>query len=157
MLGKLIRVGRRFVSYRRQIAGELMLPVPVCRRPGEPRNNNQRPKHSDRPDHIAENFFLAPNACGFGSLFRESVLHKSREELLSAVETASLQQFLGTDDAQRFEQLRADDVLAALAASQRKVRNTGVVTAGEAGEQTGILVVRMRRRVHCTRDRLQTL
>ena len=70
------------------------------------------------------------------------------EELVAAVERARLQQLLGADHAERVEQLGADDVLAALAAVERQVGDARVVAAGEAGDERGVLVVGMRRRVH---------
>ena len=54
---------------------------------------------------------------------------------------ARLQQLLGADDTERFEQLGADDVLAALTAIEREIRDARVVGARQRRNQRRILVV----------------
>ena len=73
----------------------------------------------------------------------EAEIDGAREELLGAVDLARVQQFLRADDAELRALFRADQVLAALAARQRKVRGAHVPSAGEVGEHRRALVVRV--------------
>ncbi len=61
-----------------------------------------------------------------------------------AVDAPRGEQFLGADDSQFVALLGADQVLAALAASERQVSGTHVPSARQIRQQRGVLVVGMR-------------
>src|SRR5262245_57655203 len=79
------------------------------------------------------------------------------EELLGTIETSRLQQLLGANDAERVEELRADDVLAAFAAVQRHVRHARMIAACRPCDEGRIFVVRMRACVQHAGGSLQSL
>src|SRR5690606_17435909 len=98
---------------------------------------------------------LVPQRRGFLPRLREAVVERAREELLAAVERPRLQQLLGADDAERVEELGADEVLSTLAAVERQVGHARVVAAGDAGDERRVLVVGMRARVQGAGRRLE--
>ena len=116
LLRELVRVGRRLVSERRQVACELMLSVAVGGSTRKPRNDDERTECPDRTHHFRKRRLFSPYTRRFCTRFRESVVHHIREHLLAAVKTPRLQEFLRTDDTERLEQLWPDDVLTAFAA-----------------------------------------
>ena len=67
--------------------------------------------------------------------------------MLPTVHAPGRQEFLRADDAQRIADLRADEVLPALTARQRKVRRAHAASLGEIGDELGVFVVGMRRDV----------
>src|SRR5215470_9272037 len=79
------------------------------------------------------------------------------EELLRTIEAPRLQQLLGANHAERVEQLRADDVLAALAAVQRNVRDARMIAARRLRNERRVLVIGMRAGVQYAGCRLQPL
>jgi hypothetical protein len=131
-----------------------MLPVTVGLVPGESRMNHEWPEQADHANHVAQDFALAPLRLGLGQRFREAVVERAGEELLAPVESPRLKQFLGANNAQRVEQLRADDVLSALPASERQIRDARVVTACGPCHERGVLIIRMGARMQDTRRRL---
>ena len=72
---------------------------------------------------------------------RESEIDRAGEELLGAIDLARRQQFLRADDAELCALFGADQVLAAFAARQRKIRRAHVPAAREVREYGGTLVV----------------
>ena len=80
---------------------------------------------------------------GLGGGLGESEVDGAREELLRAVDFPRRQQFLRANHSQRGALLRSDEILAAFAASQRKIRGAHVASAREVREHRRLLVVRM--------------
>ncbi len=157
LLGELRGVAGVAVGERRNLTGHLVLAVAVGRRPAEARDQDERPEHSDVTDHVGEHVLLAPLLIRFGHRLREAEVVGSREQLAGAVERAGLQQFLRTDDAERVEQIRADDVLAALAARQRQISDPRVIVTRQRRDERRILVVGMGSRLDDARRGLQGL
>ena len=107
--------------------------------------------------HVAERVALAPLHRGFRARLREAVVERAAEELFAAVEAPRLQQLLGADDAERVEELGADDVLPALAAIQRDVRDARVIAARRPRDERRILIVGVGAGVKHAGRRLQAL
>ena len=78
---------------------------------------------------------------------RESEIDGAREELLGAVDLPRGQQFLRANHAELRALFGADQVLAAFAARQRKIRRAHMPAAREVGQHRGALVVGVRRDV----------
>ena len=91
----------------------------------------------------------APLLERFVEALREPVVDHRREVLLvDAVVLVGGQQFVGADQPERVEQLRADRVVAALAAIERQQRHARAVAAAQLRQDAAVLVIRMRRDVH---------
>ena len=87
---------------------------------------------------------------------REAVVDRRREVLtIEAVVAPRHQQLLGADQADGVEQLRADRVVARLAAIQRQQRDARAAAAAQLRQHPAMLVVWMRGGVHRARRRLQ--
>src|SRR5208282_471816 len=98
-----------------------MLAVPVARSAGESQDNHVRPESPDHPHHIAQNLIVTPFVERFLRSLGESKIDGTREELLRAVYSPRRQQLLGADYSECVPLLRTDQILATLAASQRKI------------------------------------
>ena len=131
--------------------------VTVGGRSAPPRIDHERPEHANHAHHVAEDLALVPARGGFVAPLREAEVECAREELLAAVQTTGLQQLLGADDAERIEQLAADDVLPALAAIERQIRDARVIAAGCARQKRRVFIVGMRAGVQHAGRRLQSL
>ena len=93
-----------------------MVSVSVFGRARETRDDDFRPEVTNDPHVIAENLIVVPLCeCVFGG-FRKAEFVVRREELFGVIQTPRGHQFLSPDDAQGFEQLRADEVHATFAA-----------------------------------------
>ncbi len=158
--GDLLRIlrgiGRRLERQRSEVPGELMLTVAVGLVPGEPRMDHERPEQPDHANHVAEHLAFAPLRLRFRQRLREAVVERAREELLAAIEPPRLKQFLRANDAQRVEQFRTDDVLPALAARQRQIRDARMVTSRGPRDERRVLIVGMRAGMKHARRRLQS-
>ena len=157
LFGELVGIGRRFVGERRQISGFLMVAMSIRRRAAESRIDDERPEHADDAHVVGKRVALAPLHRGFGARLGEAVVEGVAEVLLRAIEAPRLQQLLGANDAERVEQFRADDVLAAFAAVQRNVGHTCMIAARCSRDERRVLVIRMRARMQHARRRLQPL
>ncbi len=118
LLGKLFGIGRGTKRDRRQVAGELVMPVPVRRRAVPARHDHGRPEAADRRHHVGEDHLLAPQAGALFAALGKTEVVRAREQLFGAVESTRLQQLLAADDAEQIAELGADDVLPAGAPGQ---------------------------------------
>ena len=75
---------------------------------------------SDHPNHIGQNFVVIPDAHRFVSRFGKPEVGCSREELLRMVDASRIEQFLRSNNAEPLAQFRADQILAAVPARNRK-------------------------------------
>src|SRR3954467_4098680 len=105
----------------------------VARRPREAENDNIGPVFTNYPHNVAENAVVTPFLQSFCGGFGKTKIDRPCKKLLRAVNLPGIQQLLGADDAQLGALLGADQVLAALAARQRKVRCAHMAAAGEIG------------------------
>ncbi len=69
----------------------------------------------------------------------------AREVLRRPVDAPGCEQLLGADDAQRFAELVADEILPAVPAREREIRDVGVMALPEPRDEPRVLIVRMRR------------
>ena len=141
LLGKHLRIGRRGEGFLAEDGRRLVLPVSVARRAAEAEQDHVRPVAADHPHHVRQNAVVSPFLQRLVGGARESEIDGAREELLGAVDLPRGQQFLRADDAELRALFGADQVLAAFAARQRKVRRAHVPAAREVGEHGGALVV----------------
>jgi hypothetical protein len=122
----------------------------------EARDQHHRPLGADHAHHVAQHVLLAPLLERLLEALGEAVVHDRREVLLvDAVVTVGVEQLLGADQAQAVEQLRADRVVAGLAAVQRQQRHARAPAAREQRQHPAVLVVRVRGGVHRAGRRLQ--
>ena len=82
-------------------------------------------------------------------------IHRAGEKLLAAVQPPRGQQFLGADDAQFRAEFRAENVLPAVAAIDRKISGAVMASAREEGDELRVLVVGMRRDVKHAAERVE--
>lgn len=78
--------------------------------------------HLHGPDHIGEHFVLVPDFEGLVGVLGEAEVVGTAEKLGTAIGAAGGKQFLRADDAEQFLDLRADEVLAAIATGERRGR-----------------------------------
>jgi hypothetical protein len=76
--------------------------------------------------------------------------------LFAAVKPARLQQFFGADDAERLEEFRADHVLPAFAAIERKIGDARLLAPRQTRDERRVFIIRVRARVQRARSGLQT-
>src|SRR5437763_4131154 len=116
----------------------------VTRRPREAEHHNVGPVVTNYPHNVAENAVVTPFLQGFCGGFGKTKIDGPCKKLLRAVDLARIQQLLGANDAQLRALLGADQVLATLAARQRKVRRAHMPAAREVCKHGGALVVGVR-------------
>ena len=91
-----------------------------------------------------EDFVVSPLGQRLGGCLGVAEVDGAAEKLLRAVDASRGQQFLGADQSEQVALFRADEVLAAFAAGERKVAGAHVTAAGQIGKHGRVLVVRMR-------------
>src|SRR4051812_34263828 len=89
------------------------------------------------PHDIAQDLLAIPKTQRFLWCFREAEIYGASEKLPAAIEPACCEQFLRARDAELFVKLRANFVLPAVAARQRKIGGAIAATAREISEQSG--------------------
>ena len=124
----------------------MMLPAAGARR--RHGRNHVRPDHADEMNEIAGDLVAAPFLERLVEAEREAEVDGAGEVLLGAVEAVERGQFLGPQNAERFEDFGADLVLAAVAARRRRQGRAIAHPSIQLHEQPVVLVVGMRVRVH---------
>src|SRR5690554_791460 len=81
---------------------------------------------SNGEHYICQDFIPIPKLKSLFWVFAVSKIVGAGKELLSAISLSSLQELLGTDNAEQLGQFRANKVLASIASSNRKVSCLGV-------------------------------
>jgi hypothetical protein len=120
----------------------------------EPGDEHERPFHADHADDVAQHRFTAPLVESLFEALREAVVDHRREVLpVDPVVPVRDEQFLGTNEAQAVEELRADRVVARFAPIERQERHTRPIATARARQHAPVLVVGVRRGVHETRRR----
>ena len=104
--------------------------------------------HTTSPSTLIARPFLQRFVGGF----RKAEIDGAREVLLGTVDAMLGQQFLRADHAELVALLRADQVLAAFAARQRKIRRADVTASRQIRQQRVVFVVGMRRDHHDAAD-----
>lgn len=114
-------------------------------------------KASNHPDHIPESFFLPPKIKCFLRGLRIAEVDGSREKLFGSVDPAGRHELLGSKNAEFSSLFRADQILAALAAGERKAARSILTTLREIGQDGGVLVVRMSGHIEDAPEDIQLL
>ena len=99
-------------------SGDLMMAVPVARRPAENRDDHVRPEITHDADDVAQDRILRPVLVRLFGALRESEIECAREVLMAAVDAPRGEQFLGANRAERVAELVANEILTAVAARQ---------------------------------------
>jgi hypothetical protein len=109
----------------------------------EAAHDNVRLEFPDHPDDIAEGLFPAPEFEGLLGGLGIPEIDGPGEELLGAVDPAGGQELLRPDEADLRALLRADQVLAALAAGDRKIGRPVSSSLRKIRQDRGVFVVRV--------------
>ena len=157
LLRETLRIAGQLESFLRELRGRGVMAVRLVVVGRETRDDDVGPEFADRPDRVGQNLVAIPEAQRLRGRLRESEIVRAREELLAVIDPARGQQFLGADDAQLFAQLRADQILPAVAARQRKIGGVVKRAVRPIGDQAGVLVVRMRGDVKRASEHIQFL
>ena len=99
--------------------------------------------HPNQPDEVADDLVAAPLLERLFDAEREAEVDGAGEVLLRAVEAVERGELLGPQHAERLEDLRADLVLAAVAAGRRRQRGAIALPAVQHHQQAVVLVVGM--------------
>src|SRR5690349_996209 len=118
-----------------------MLAMTVRWRARKNQDDHIRAESADIPYDVAEQLVMGPLREGLLGVFGETEIDGAREELLGSIDPPRCEQFLRAHDAQFVALFAADQVLAALAPGQGKVRRAYVPAAREIRQKRRILVV----------------
>ena len=121
-----------------------MVPVSIGRRSGPHGDDDLRPERANDLDRVLEDRVLRPVLVRLVDRFRESEIEGASEILVAAVDAPRGQQLLGADHPEHRAKLVADQILSAVAATQRQIRRLDVARLGEVGDELGVFVVRVR-------------
>src|SRR5436190_16479732 len=111
----------------------------------EARRYHIRSEIPNNPHDVSKNFVVAPEAHCLFSRFRKSKVSCSREELLRMIDASGIEQFLCSDKAEPLAQFRADQILTAVSACNRKISGVVKRTVRPESHQIGVFVIGMRR------------
>ena len=96
---------------------------------------------TNRPNHIRQDLLLVPILKGFSWILAVAKIQCSRKILLSAINGACLNQFLGTDLTQFNPQFLADEVLSSIPTGKAQVGYFCMLPIGQIRNHAGILIV----------------
>ena len=115
---------------------------------GRQRHDHVGTNHADQPHVVGGDLLAAPFFERLVDPERVAEIDRPGEVLFRAVEAVKRRQLAGAEDAERFENLRADLVLSAVAARRGRQRGAVALPAVQLHEQPVVLVVGMRGGVH---------
>jgi hypothetical protein len=151
LIGETGRIRRRAERLDRQLRrGLVMLPAPFPA--ADEADDDVRTDRTNVADEIAQDLVVAPPVERFLDAERVAEVDRAREVLLGAVDPVRRVQFLGAQHAERLEDLRADLVLAAVAARRRHEHRPHPLPEAQFSQQRVVLVVRMRGGLHVGAD-----
>ena len=110
---------------------------------GKSRDDNVRAELADQAHDVAKDGLPVPDTQGFLGSLRVPEVLRAGEVLLPAVQPARGEQLLRARHAERLAELGAEQVLAAVAASERKIGRPVSASAGKVSDGLRVLVVRM--------------
>ena len=87
----------------------------------EARHDHVRSETPDHPDDVGQNLVVIPEMKRFLRCLGETEIDRAREELPAMIDPTRGQKLFGSDQAEFFPQLRAEQVLAAVAAGDGKI------------------------------------
>ena len=154
LLGELRGIGRGAKRLGRENRRRLMV-LTAAGSVRAHRHDDVGPQGPDMTHEVAENLLPSPLLERFLLAERIAKVHRAREVLLGAIEAVCRQEFLGAENAQRVEELRADLVLSAVAARGGDERHPRPDVPRVERERRVVLVVWMRGHVRDRPDRRQ--
>ena len=110
----------------------------------ETRDDNIGPKAPDHPDDVRQDLVAIPNPQRLRGIFRETEVDRAGEELPTMIEAARGQELMRPDEAELFAQFRTDQILAAIAAGDAKIRGFIKRAVRPQRHQVRVFVVGMR-------------
>ena len=116
---------------------------------GDPRsciessNDNIGLETANRPNHVSQDLLFVPILKGFRWVLAVAKIQSPCKILLSAINGACLDQFLGTDLTQFNSQFLADEVLSSIPTGKAQVGYFCMLPIGQIGNHPGILIVRV--------------
>src|SRR5581483_9809654 len=121
-----------------------MMPVAIPRCSGKDGDNNVRAERADDLHDIAEHGIVRPVQIRLFGRLREPEVVCAREVLVRTVDATGREELLRANNAERFAELVADQVLATVTAREREIRGLDVLPAREPRDEARVLVVRVR-------------
>ena len=155
LLRKRCRVSCHPEGFACEETGRLMVAVTVPRVPLKPRDDDHRAIGSNDANHVPKHVLAAPLLERLVEALGESIVGDAREMLVDAVVAIGDEQFLGADEAERVEELRANRVVARFAARQGQEGHARAQAATEHRQHPAVLIVWVSGGVHGARGRLQ--
>ena len=125
LLRETIRVGGGCECFARQNRRRRVMAMRQLILRTKARHNYIGAKLPDDPHDVSKNFVVIPDAHRFVSRLRKPEIDCSREKLLRMIDASGIEQFLCPNNAEPLAQFRADQILAAVPARNRKI--SGVV------------------------------
>ena len=98
---------------------------------------------ADGPDHVGKHFILVPDAHGFFRVFGKTEVVGAGKTLLAAIDGTGHKQLFRTQNAEQFADLRADEVLSAVAPRERQVGHVEQLFIGTVADETLIFIIRV--------------
>ncbi len=130
LLGERLCVARKLECFNCQDRRRRMVAVAAPLR-GEPRNHHVGPEGANHAHDVGHDGVSIPNSKRLRGALRKAEVDCAGEKLPAAVNAAGGKEFLGTDDAQFFEEFRTNHVLATVAPREREVGRAVAAAAGE--------------------------
>lgn len=122
--------------------------VAVARVAAEAGDKDIRARAPHDAHDVREHFLFAPPAPeGLIDALRETVVDRASEELLDAVAAVRLELLEGPEEAESVEEVRGDDVRAALAAREGELDGPQTLAARKSREESGVFIIGMGREV----------
>src|SRR3954462_9402967 len=88
----------------------------------EARDDDVRLPFPNRPDNVRQDFFAVPNLQRFRRALRKTEIDGASEELVSVIDLARGEKFVGTDESETLPELRPEKILTAVAPRDGKIR-----------------------------------
>src|SRR4029450_10818770 len=121
------------------------------------RQNHVRPEDPDDPHAVREDGVLAPDPERLAIVLGVSEVTRAREELLASVEATCGEQLLGARYPERLAELRAEEVLAAIATREGQIGGSIATAPRQVRDDMRVLVVGMRRDIEHAAERAEAL
>ena len=118
-----------------------MMPMGDSRDCIESGNDNIGLEATNRPNYISQDLLFVPILKGFSWVFAVAKIQCSRKILLSAINGACLNQFLGTNLTQFNSQFLADEVLSSIPSGKTQVGHFCMLSVSQIRNHAGILIV----------------
>ena len=138
------RIAQRLERLSREHARDLVLAVAVAGGAGEHGHDDLGTEPAHHVEHVAQQRVAWPHPERFSNVLGVTEVVRPGEELAGPVDAASGEQLLRADHAQLGTELRADQVLAALAPAERQIGHLRPQPPREQRHEIRVLVVGVR-------------